>query len=301
MDIGFIGLGNMGFPIAARLVAAGHRVLVYDTRGEVVDRAVALGARAATSVKQVGDRADTVLASLPTPAVSQEVVTGPGGVIDGTSVRRFLDLSTVGSQVAEHNHAMLKARDIAAFDGPVSGGVAGAENGTLTVMVSGPRAEFDAVVPVIEAFGRAIFVDEKPGAAQTMKLVNNLMAATALAATAEVMVMGVKAGLNPNVMIDVLNAGSGGTHASRDKFPRAVLPRTFDYGFATGLMVKDVRLYLREAEALGAPTPIAQAITRLWESVLEQQGAASDFTSVVKPFEAEAGVTVDGRQGAHGD
>jgi 3-hydroxyisobutyrate dehydrogenase-like beta-hydroxyacid dehydrogenase len=274
VDVGFIGLGSMGFPIAARIVSAGH---------------------AAASVKEVGDHSGTVLASLPTPAVSQEVATGPGGVVEGTRVRRFIDLSTVGSQVAEHNHAALTAKGIAAFDGPVSGGVAGAENGTLTVMVSGSREEFDAVVPVIEAFGRAIFVDEKPGAAQTMKLVNNLMAATTLAATAEVMVMGVKAGLDASVMIDVLNAGSGGTHASRDKFPRAVLPRTFDYGFATGLMVKDIRLYLQEAEALGTPTPIAQAITTLWESVLEQQGATSDFTSVVKPFEAQAGVIVDGR------
>jgi 3-hydroxyisobutyrate dehydrogenase-like beta-hydroxyacid dehydrogenase len=258
-------------------------------------RAVALGAHAAASVKEVGDNAETVLASLPTPAVSQEVATGRGGVIDGTRVRRFVDLSTVGSQVAEHNHAKLAARGIAAFDSPVSGGVAGAEKGTLAVMVSGPRSEFDAITPVIEAFGHAIFVGEQPGAAQTMKLVNNLMAATALAATAEVMVMGVKAGLDAQVMIDVLNAGSGGTHASRDKFPRAVLPRTFDYGFATGLMVKDVRLYLQEAQALGTPTPIAEAVTKLWENVMEQEGAASDFTSVVKPFEAEAGVVVDGR------
>lgn len=295
MDIGFIGLGNMGFPIAARVISAGYRVVVYDTSSDAVGRAVALGAQPAASVKEVGDRAETVLASLPTPAVSQEVATGPGGVIDGTRVRRFVDLSTVGSQVAEHNHAILAARGIAAFDSPVSGGVAGAEKGTLAVMVSGPRSEFDAITPVIEAFGRAIFVGEQPGAAQTMKLVNNLMAATALAATAEVMVMGVKAGLDAQVMLDVLNAGSGGTHASRDKFPRAVLPRTFDYGFATGLMVKDVRLYLKEAQALGTPTPIAEAVTKLWENVMEQEGAASDFTSVVKPFEAEAGVVIDGR------
>jgi 3-hydroxyisobutyrate dehydrogenase-like beta-hydroxyacid dehydrogenase len=295
VDIGFIGLGNMGFPIAARVISAGYRVVVYDTSSEPLARAVALGAEAAASVKDVVDRADTVLASLPTPAVSRQVATGPGGVVDGTRVRRFVDLSTVGSQVAEQNHAILAARGIAAFDGPVSGGVAGAEKGTLAVMVSGPRSEFDAIIPVIESFGRPIFVGEQPGSAQTMKLVNNLMAATALAATAEVMVMGVKAGLDAQVMIDVLNAGSGGTHASRDKFPRAVLPRTFDYGFATGLMVKDVRLYLQEALALGTPTPIAEAVTKLWENVMEQEGAASDFTSVVKPFEAEAGVIVDGR------
>jgi 3-hydroxyisobutyrate dehydrogenase len=162
-------------------------------------------------------------------------------------------------------------------------------------MVSGPRDEFDAIVPVLEPIGRPGFVGEAPGAGQTMKLVNNLMAATALAATAEVMVMGVKAGLDPQVMLDVLNAGSGGTHASRDKFPRSVLPRTFDYGFATGLMVKDVRLYLQEAKALGTPTPIAAAVRALWEDVMSQQGSDSDFTCVVKPYEDAAGVVVDGR------
>ncbi len=170
----------------------------------------------------------------------------------------------------------------------------GATAGTLAVMVSGPRAEFDLLSSVFDVLGRAIFVSEQPGAAQTMKLINNLMAATTLAATAEVMVMGVKAGLDADVMIDVLNAGSGGTHASRDKFPRAVLPRTFDYGFATGLMAKDVRLYLDEAASLGMPVEMAQTVQRVWEETLRTEGAESDFTSVIKPMEKAAGVTVKG-------
>ena len=180
------------------------------------------------------------------------------------------------------------------LDCPVSGGVHGAGGGTLAMMVSGPRPAFDAVRGILETLGRPIFVSEKPGAAQTMKLVNNMMAATALAATAEAVVMGVKAGLDAQVMIDVLNAGSGGTHASRDKFPRAVLPRTFDYGFATGLMVKDIRLYLEEATALGLPTHIADAVAALWENTLAAEGPESDFTSVIKPIEATAGVIVKG-------
>lgn len=287
----------MGRPMAARLLAAGHRVVVYDARPEAVSAAVALGALGAQSVKEVGDRADTVLASLPTPAVSEKVATGPDGVIGGSRITHYIDLSTVGSDVAEHNHGLFAARSIAAFDAPVSGGVAGAEKGTLAVMVSGPRSEFDTVAPALEAIGRPIFVGEKPGAAQTMKLMNNLVAATTLAVTAEVMVMGVKAGLEPQAILDVLNAGSGGTHASRDKFPRAVLPRTFDYGFATGLMVKDVRLYLREAEMLETPTPIADAVGALWEQTMADQGADSDFTSVVKPYEDAAGVIVEGTDG----
>lgn len=289
MEIGFIGLGNMGAPMAGRLVAAGHRVVVFDARASAVDAAVAGGAEGAASALQVAERAETVMASLPTPQVSMDVAREVAG---GDRVRRFIDLSTVGQQAAQHNHSLLEQRGVAALDSPVSGGVHGALAGTLAVMVSGPLAEFDAAAPAFEAIGRAIFVGEKPGLAQSMKLINNLMAAATLAATAEVMAMGVKAGLDAEVIIDVLNAGSGGTHASRDKFPRAVLPRTFDYGFATGLMVKDVRLYLEEAEALEVPTDLAEAVGMLWEATLAAEGPESDFTSVVKPIERAAGVVI---------
>lgn len=288
-ELGFVGLGNMGFPIMTRLVEAGHRVLVFDTRADVVAQAVRAGAEARTSASDVADRAVTVLASLPTPQVSNTVASE---VAEGSRVRRFVDLSTVGQQAAQRNREVLSARGIAALDSPVSGGVHGARAGTLAVMVSGPRPEFEALASVFAVLGRAIFVSEQPGAAQTMKLINNLMAATALAATAEVMVMGVKAGLDPQVVIDVLNAGSGGTHASRDKFPRAVLPRTFDYGFATGLMTKDVLLYLDEARALGTPVALAESVMRLWEQTQDEEGPSSDFTSVVKPLERIAGVTI---------
>jgi 3-hydroxyisobutyrate dehydrogenase-like beta-hydroxyacid dehydrogenase len=248
------------------------------------------------SPRAIAAHAETVLASLPSLQASIDVATGDDGVGHGGMVRRYVDLSTVGSRTARHVADVLAARGIAAFDSPVSGGVAGAGKGTLAVMVSGPRTHFDDIKPVLETIGRPIFVSEKPGAAQTMKLVNNMLAATALATTAEAVVMGVKAGLDAEVMIDVLNAGSGGTHASRDKFPRAVLPRTFDYGFATGLMVKDVRLYLEEAAELGLPTEIATTVGRVWESVLREEGPESDFTCVVKPMEAAAGVIV----GEHG-
>lgn len=290
--IGFIGLGNMGFPMANRLADAGHKLVVYDTRSEVIQRATEFGAQGTSSPREVADRAEIVLASLPSPQASAAVT---DEVAAGAKVTLFIDLSTVGSAVAQRNHATLAANGIAALDAPVSGGVSGAEQGSLAIMVSGPRAAFDTARPVLDELGRPFFVDEKPGAAQTMKLVNNLMAATTLAATAEVMVMGVKAGLDPQVMLDVLNAGSGGTHASRDKFPKAVLPRTFDYGFATGLMVKDVRLYLEEAKALGLPRQVADAVAGVWESTLRDEGADSDFTSIVKVLERGSGVTVGGK------
>jgi 3-hydroxyisobutyrate dehydrogenase-like beta-hydroxyacid dehydrogenase len=297
MAVGFIGLGNMGFPMARHLIQGDRDVIAFDTRGAALDRIVALGARAASSAKDVADRAETVMASLPSPAASMEVATGAAGVIEGSRIKRYVDLSTVGRQTAVRIHDLLAERNIVAIDSPVSGGVRGAENGSLAVMVSGPRSEFEVVRTTLEAIGRPLYIGERPGSAQTMKLANNILAANVLAATAEVIVMGVKSGLDAGVMIDVLNAGSGATSASRDKFPRAILPRTFDYGFATGLMVKDVRLYLDEAKALGVPTYVAETIAALWETAARDQGPDSDFTTVIKPIENAAGVTV-GEAGA---
>jgi 3-hydroxyisobutyrate dehydrogenase-like beta-hydroxyacid dehydrogenase len=227
MEIGFIGLGNIGFPMARRLLRENHDVIAFDTRSEALERVVALGAQAALSVKGVADRAETVMASLPSPVASLEVATGAAGVIEGSRVKR-VDLSTVGCHAAVQIYDLLAERNIVAIDSPVSGGVGGAERGALAVMVSGPRNEFDVIRTALEAIGRPFYIGEKPGSAQTMKLANNILAANVLVATAEVVVMGVKSGLDPAVMIEVLNAGSDATSASRDKFPRAILPRTFD-------------------------------------------------------------------------
>jgi 3-hydroxyisobutyrate dehydrogenase-like beta-hydroxyacid dehydrogenase len=299
MEIGFIGLGRMGFHMARRLVEAQHQLVVFDTRRDAVERLVALGATAASSPKEVADRVETVMASLPSLQASLEVATAADGVIEGRRVKRFVDLSTVGSQMAVRLHDALAARDIVQLDSPVSGGVAGAEKGTLAVMVSGPRAEYEAVKSALAVIGKLFFIGEKPGSGQTMKLANNFLSATAMVATSEAVVMGVKSGLDPTVMIDVINAGSGMSTASRDKFPRSVLPRSFDFGFATGLMVKDVRLCLAEMKSLGLSMEVAEAVARLWETVIRDQGADSDFTAAIKPIEQAAGVVVSGKGGGH--
>jgi 3-hydroxyisobutyrate dehydrogenase-like beta-hydroxyacid dehydrogenase len=300
MDIGFIGLGNMGFPMARRLIESGHRLVAFDTRKEVLDKLAARGAVAATSPKDVADQVETVMASLPSLQASLEVATGANGVIEGKRARRFVDLSTVGSQMAVKIHDLLAKRNIVQIDSPVSGGVAGAEKGTLAVMVSGPKSEFEAIKPALEIIGKVFFIGEKPGAGQTMKLANNFLSATAMVATSEAVVMGVKAGLDPRVMIEVINAGSGLNTASRDKFPRSVLPRSFDFGFATGLMVKDVRLCLDEMKSLGLSMNVADAVAQLWETVIHEEGAESDFTAAIKPIEKAAGVVVGGAKGTDG-
>jgi 3-hydroxyisobutyrate dehydrogenase-like beta-hydroxyacid dehydrogenase len=298
MDIGFVGVGKMGSPMARRLIEAKHQLVVFDQRNDAVDRLVALGAQAASSPKEVADRTETVLASLPSLQASLEVATGKDGVIEGKRVKRFVDLSTVGSHMAVRIFDLLAKRNIVQLDSPVSGGVGGAEKGTLAVMVSGPGTDFELIKSALDVIGKVFFIGEKPGSAQTMKLANNPLSATAVVATSEAVVLGVKSGLDPSVMIDVINAGSGMNTASRDKFPRAILPRSFDFGFATGLMVKDVRLYLEEAKALGLSMEVAEAVGRLWEVVIREMGAESDFTSAIKPIEQAAGVVVGGN-GAH--
>jgi len=297
MEIGFIGLGKMGTPMARRLIEAGHQLTVFDTSKQATDRLAALGAQAASSPKDVADRCETVLASLPSLQASLDVATGTGGVIEGKRVKRFVDLSTVGSQMATRIHGLLAKNNIVQIDCPVSGGVGGAEKGTLAVMVSGPRGDFELLKPALGVIGKLFFIGEKPGSAQTMKLANNFLSATAMVATSEAVVMGVKSGLDPAVMIDVINAGSGMNTASRDKFPRAVLPRSFDFGFATGLMVKDVRLCLDEMKSLGLSMEVAEAVGRLWEVVIRDMGAESDFTAAIKPIEKAAGVVVGGAKG----
>jgi len=299
MEIGFIGLGKMGFPMARRLIEARHQLTVFDTRKVAMDKLVAMGAQAASSPKDVADRAETVMASLPSLQASLEVATGVNGVIEGKRVKRFVDLSTVGSAMAVRIHDLLRKRSIVQLDSPVSGGVGGAEKGTLAVMVSGPRADFEIVKSALDVIGKVFFIGEKPGSGQTMKLANNFLSATAMVATSEAVVMGVKSGLDPAVMIDVINAGSGLNTASRDKFPRAVLPRSFDFGFATGLMVKDVRLCLEEMKSLGLSMEVAEAVGRLWEIVIRDMGPESDFTSAIKPIEKAAGVVVGGTKGGH--
>jgi len=292
MDIGFIGLGNMGQPMARRLIEAGHKLIIYDTRNDAVAPVVAQGAQLASSPADVADRVETVMASLPSLQISEKVALGEGGVIYGKRIKRFIDLSTTGSRVAVKIAAALAKKNIAQIDSPVSGGVGGANKGTLAVMVSGPKAETDLVKDVLGVFGKVFVVGEKPGMAQTMKLANNFLSATAMAATSEAVAMGVKAGLDPAVMIDVINAGSGRTTASDGKFPQAILPRTFNYGFATALMLKDVRLCVEEAKGLDVPNSVMSAVLDQWETTNTEFGGDSDFTAIVKMIERRAGVTV---------
>lgn len=290
MELGFVGLGRMGAPMAGRLIEAGHRLVVYDIDGRTCEALAAKGAIPAASPQAVADAAGIVFTSLPSPAIVIDAVLGERGLIRGTGLEIVVDLSTSGPAAAAQLAAGLGARGLASVEAPVSGGIKGAREGTLALMVAGPAAAWQRVAPLIAILGKAFFMGESPGAGQTMKLVNNLLGACAIAITAEGMTVGIKAGLDPARMIEVLNASSGRSSATQDKWPRSVLPRTFDFGFAAGLCLKDVRLCVDEAAALGVPLRVGAAVRELLERTVGTLGAAADFTAMTKIVEADAGL-----------
>ncbi len=292
--LGFVGLGNMGGPMATRLIEAGYELVVCDSNQAAAARLTTLGATRVETPAQLADRVETVFLSLTTPEVVAEVALGSGGLHEGSRVKKVVDLSTIGPRAAAAVAEGLASRDILYVDSPVSGGVPGAVKGTLAVMVSCPREAYASLETVLASFGKPFFLGEAAGQAQTMKLANNILSAAAVAMTSEAMVMGVKAGLDPRVMLDVINSGSGRNTASADKFPRCVLPRTFDVGFAAALAHKDVRLCVEEAEFIGVPMVVGSAVREMLAITLAVCGKDADFSDVVKVCEAWAGVEVRG-------
>lgn len=288
--LGFIGIGRMGGPMSGRLLDAGHSLCIFDANPEAVKPLVARGAKLARSAAEVASTAEIVFLSLPTPPIVQAVVLGENGVIHGSTVKTVIDLSTTGPSAAKSIAQALAQRKIGWVDAPVSGGVPGAIKGTLAVMVSAPKATAEAVDPLLKVFGKTFFTGEKPGLAQVAKLGNNLLAAAAIVVSSEAIAMGVKAGLDPQVMVDIINAGSGRNSATQDKFPKAILTGTFDYGFATALSYKDVRLCVDEAEALGVPMVAGAVIRQMLAITNAKFGPDSDFTSIAKVVEEWAGV-----------
>ncbi|HEY6444016.1 MAG TPA: NAD(P)-dependent oxidoreductase [Candidatus Acidoferrales bacterium] len=290
--LGFVGTGRMGSRMVRRLIQAGHEVTIYDTSEEAVAPLAEIGAKRAASPAAVASAAEIVFASVPTPPVVQAIALGPNGVIEGKRVKIFVDVSTTGATVEKLVAEGLAAKGITAVDAPVSGGITGAEKGTLAVMVSCPEDVFATLKPILEIIGKLFFVGTKPGQGQTMKLLNNLLSATAMAITSEAVVMGVKAGLDPSLIIDVFNAGTARNSATQDKIKQHVIPRTFKYGFGIGLLNKDIRLCMAEADALGAPMIVGSAVRQLLAIATASEGFDADMTEMVKTVEKWAGVEV---------
>ena len=290
-DYGFIGVGRMGGHMARRLLAAGHSLTVFDTSKETTDELAKSGAQVASSALEVTNATEVAFLSLPTPDIVEKVCSGLTGA---KKAKIIADCSTTGPRVARIAQAELAKHGITYVDVPVSGGMKGAKDGTLAVMVSGPKAAYEKLENVLKNFGKVFFCGEGAGQAQVMKLANNLLAAAVIVLSSEAIAMGVKAGLNARQMCDIINAGSGRNSATQDKFPRSVLPGTFDFGFATGLSYKDVRLCLEEADAQGVPMIAGAAVFQMLGVTKAKFGADSDFTSIARVYEEWAGIEMRG-------
>jgi 3-hydroxyisobutyrate dehydrogenase-like beta-hydroxyacid dehydrogenase len=283
----------MGGPMARRLIEAGHQLSVYDTAPPAVATLREAGADVCESARAVADAAELVLVSLPSGEVVSEVARELAG---GSALRVYVDLSTTGPQVAEEVGEMLGTAGVGAVDAPVSGGRAGAESGRLTVMVAGAPEHIAIARGVLELLGSRIFVvGHRPGQGQAVKVINNLMSACSIAITAEATSLGVKAGLDPATLLEVVAASSGSNTAAAQKFPAYVLTRSFDQGFRLNLMAKDVRLCLAEARRLGVPMLLGATVEQLWNLGDATYPDDADFMEIVRMFEEWANVTIESR------
>jgi 2-hydroxy-3-oxopropionate reductase len=299
--IGFVGLGAMGAPMSEAIAGGGHALVVYDRDPNALEQAVARGAVAAQSARAVADAAEIVFVSLPTPDVVLEVACGEDGLVAGSALQVYVDLSTTGSAVAGQVAATCAQRGVDVLDAPVSGGVAGARARTLAVMAAGEQRVFERVRPLLELFGGSVFhVGAIPGQGQTVKLLNNLLSATAFAITSEAVTFGVRAGLDPGTLLEVFNAGTGRNTATSHKFPAQVLTRRFESGFRLELMAKDLELCLAEARERWFPMPLAGLVQQLWTLARSQAASDADHTEMVRLYEGWAGVEV-AASGAPGD
>lgn len=295
-NVGFLGLGQMGAPMAERLFGEGVQLHVFDPRAAAVAPFVARGATAHPSPRALADVAEIVLACLPSGEVSEEAALGPDGVVHGRAIRIHAEMSTIGRPVVQRIAAGLAARGIALVDAPITGGPPGARAGTLAMMTAGPAAAVEELTPILLRIGRAVFpVGDTPGQAQVMKLVNNLLVATHIVTTLEAFALGAKAGLDVDTMAALVNAGTGRSFASSDVMP-AVLSGRFDFGATIAVLDKDVTLGVEAAQELGVPMWVIEQASRVWRFAAMHGGAAGeDMTAIARVIEGWAGTEIRSR------
>ncbi len=286
MRIGCLGLGNMGQPMAGKLLDGGHELWVYDVREEAMLPLLERQARRAASPKELADICDTIIVSLPTLEIFRRALSGPDGLLAGNAMKTLVNTCTVGVPFVREIESACAATGVTVIDVPISGGVAGAKAGTLAMMVSGNPAGVSDLMPVLQLWGQTIVVaGDRPGSAQIMKLTNNMLCAVALVATSEAMTMSGKAGIPDDAMLQILNNGTGRNFATTHIFPDAVLPRTFDFGATIEILMKDVDLAIEQGEELGVPMWVSQAVRLVLKHGVFQGRAQQDMSRIVQIIE----------------
>lgn len=293
--IAFVGLGNMGMPMAAHLVAKGFALALYDSRHEVVQAFVAAhGGRAAASAADAACGADVAITMLPTDAIVRDVALGKGGLADGLkSGAIVIDMSTSDPRATVETGAALEARGIRMVDAPVMGGVVFAKDGSLDVMAGGADADVERCMPVFAAVGRQVFRCGALGAGHALKALANYVNATALINFVEALATGCKFGLDTGVMVDALRQMcTGRQHPFEKKVIPQVLTRKFGSGMALGLIAKDVAIAANFGRSIGAMTPLADCVSDIWGKAVVEVGGKADQTEVARLWEECNGVTL---------
>ncbi|MBZ5790626.1 NAD(P)-dependent oxidoreductase [Burkholderia contaminans] len=293
--IGFLGLGQMGGPMAERLLGQSFRLHVYDPSPAALQPFVEGGAVIHDSPREVADAASIVFACLPNRDVSLAVGLGPDGVVHGSAIRVYAEMSTIGQDMIERIGAGLAEKGIDIVDAPISGGAPAARAGTLAMLAAGAPALVDQVMPLLALIGKDVFVmGEHAGMAQIMKIVNNIIMATNLVVCSEGLAMGAKAGLDPDMMMRLLDAGTAQSFAGSKMLSRAVSGR-FDYGAALAIIEKDMSLGFDEARLLSIATPTIERARDVWHAAFAAGHGAEDFTSILTFVAEQGGTHVRGR------
>jgi 3-hydroxyisobutyrate dehydrogenase-like beta-hydroxyacid dehydrogenase len=292
-QIGFIGLGNMGVPMAGRLIDGGYSLVVNDIRHEAARPLLARGATWAASPAEVAAAAQTVITILPTSREVREVLLGTKGLLDALRPGSLvLEMTSADPSVTRELEREVATRGSALIDAPVSGGVRGAVEGTLAIMVGGDPALLEHARPVLARMGKNIFHAGPVGAGHAIKLVNNMCSGGILALTIEAVAVAVRAGVDPTRAVEILQASSGRSNASDNKFPRFILNGAFDAGFAIRLMMKDLDGYGRLAQEAGVPSPVARAAAEVYRVAMARGMAEQDHTAIARIIEEWAGVSL---------
>ena len=289
MRIGFIGLGNMGGPMAANLVKAGHDVAVFDMAAAAVDKAVALGARVRTSASDAAREQEAIVTMLPAGQHVRQVYLGDNGILKQAKAGTlFIDSSTIDVATARDVHAAATTAGAAFLDGPVSGGVGGASAGTLTFMVGGDEAAFGRAKPILEKMGKNIFHAGGAGTGQAAKICNNMLLAISMIGTCEAFVLAEKLGLSHETLFKISSTASGQCWSLTSycpvpgPVPASPANRDYQPGFTASMMLKDLKLAQNAAQTSGAATPLGAQATALY-SMFESAGAGGrDFSGIIQ-------------------
>jgi 3-hydroxyisobutyrate dehydrogenase len=286
MKIGFIGLGVMGKNMAENILENGYELNIYDVVEEVVEEFGKKGASVCKSPSEVASKSDVIMTSLPNSQIVKNVILGKNGVLQGAkSDAIIIDLSSITPKTIQYIAKEAEKSGVEVVDAPVSGGSIGAKNGTLTIMAGGKKEVVDSVSEILKSIGKTIYYVGNVGAGDTVKLVNNLLLGANMAAVSEALALGIKAGMDPDILFQVISKSSGNSYALTSKYEKFIKERNFNPGFMVDLQYKDLQLAIDTAKDLKMPLVIGNLTQQLYEMARSEGMGKEDISAMIKVYE----------------